>query len=82
MRKGKDIGIEYCSNLVTQDIDHLQSCLDNERDIKNGKYNGLSGCPSTFGMDNFDGLCFEEEIKGLSQQCRNCWKTALEMKIN
>jgi hypothetical protein len=85
MKSGKDVVLEYCSTVKTHDIDHLQSCLDNERDIKNGKYDDLSSCPSSFGLDDFDGLCFEEEVKGLREQyeqCRRCWITALESEIS
>jgi hypothetical protein len=83
-KTGKDVILEYCDTVKTHDIDHLQSCLDNERDIRNGKTKDLSGCPSSYGLDDFDGLCFEEEVKGYKaqcEQCNRCWAQALELEI-
>lgn len=85
MKSGKEIVLNYCKEVLTNDIDHLQSCKDNEIDIKSGKYlkdnYELSGCPSNYGLDEVDGLCFEEEVKGYQnqkKQCISCWKKALE----
>lgn len=89
MSSGKELVLEYCAAIQTHDIDHLQSCIDNERDIKSGKYlqSGweLSGCPSSYGLPEFLGLCFEEEIKGYKEQCeqcRTCWREALDSNFD
>ncbi len=83
MRSGEEIVLEYCDTIKTHDIDHLRSCLNNARDIREGKHfkYELSGCPSSYGLDEWDGLCFEEEVKGFkaqSEQCKKCWIQALE----
>lgn len=83
MRSGEEIILEYCDNVETHDIDHLVSSLDNAKDIraKNHLEYELSGCPSSFGLDEWDGLCFEEEVEGYKaqcEQCKKCWIQALE----
>ena len=92
MRSGKEIVLEYCANIETHDVDHLVSCLDNEKDIKSGEYlkDGyeLSGCPASYGLDGLDELnelCFKEETKNFKEQyeqCRKCWIQALESNFN
>lgn len=86
MKSGKEIILEYCDNVKTHDIDHLQSCLDNANDIRANKYleYELSGCPSSYGLKEWDGLCFEEEVKGYKaqcEQCKRCWIQALETEF-
>lgn len=42
----------------------------------------LNGCPSTYGLDDYVGLCEEEDVgqyfKKQNLQCLNCWKKALD----
>lgn len=85
MRSGEEIVLEYCDKVETHDIEHLQSSHDNAREIRNGNYLKweLSGCPSSFGLseEEWQGLCYEEEVKGYKaqcEQCKNCWIKALE----
>lgn len=83
MSSGKEVVLSYCQNIQTHDIDHLQNCLDNERLIKEGNYEQLSGCPSNYGLDDHVGLCEIEDVgqdyKKQSEQCLKCWKQALDV---
>ena len=89
MRSGKEIVLEYCETVETHDINHLHSSIENGRDIKSGEYledkYELSSCPSAYGLDEWDGLCFEEEVKGnkaQGEQCRKCWLQALDTEFD
>jgi len=85
MKTGKDVILNYCETIKTHDIEHLQNCLDNEKDIKNGDLSILAGCPMNFGLDDFEGLCEKEDVHGWqaqSLQCYNCWRQALELRID
>jgi hypothetical protein len=84
---GEEIVLEYCDNIESNDPLYIQSCLDNARDIRAKKQfeYELSGCPSSYGLDEWNGLCFDEEVKGYKaqcEQCKNCWIQALEEEFD
>jgi hypothetical protein len=77
----KETVLHYCRTVQTHDIHHLQNCLDNEKLIEKCEYRQMSGCPSSYGLDNHVGLCEIEavgdDIKKGMDQCEACWKQAL-----
>jgi hypothetical protein len=80
METGKETILNYCKQFSESSIDHIQNCLDNKGMIEKGEYKYLEGCPSSFGLDHFEGLCCEEQEDGLEsqyEQCEECWKMAL-----
>lgn len=81
MSKGKELILHYCKNVETHNIDHLQQAIENERYIESGEYDMLNGCPSTYGLDDYVGLCETEDVgeeyEKQKKQCLNCWKKAL-----
>lgn len=85
MKTGRDIILEYCKNVSTNDIDYLQGCndvvLSLERDGVNYHFDH---CPSSYGIDNFfNGDCAEHEVSQDEQddQCKRCWERALNMEV-
>jgi len=87
MKTGKEIILDYCENIKTGDIDHLQACIDIRESLKRNfidKTYLLSHCPSTFGLDKFIGECEKESVgidsKEQIKQCELCWDRALEYK--
>ena len=78
MRKGKEVMIEYCENVLSHSVEHLESCLEVERGLKNDSYIDLdSHCPSSYGLDNYEGEC--EFISECS--CERCWNVAKEIEV-
>ena len=88
MKTGKEIILDYCDNIETGDIDHLQSCIDIREALRNnGDINYLYyHCPGNYGIDDFIGECeiitvdrnHQEQLK----QCKKCWDRALNMIEN
>lgn len=64
----------------------MQNALENMVYIKEEKYENLNGCPSSYGLDDYLGLCYEEGAEGYEaydaqlEQCKRCWKRALGVK--
>jgi hypothetical protein len=82
LSNGKDIILKYCSQYTESSLEHIQNAIDNKRLIEQGRYSELSGCPSSYGLDDFNGLCFEEKVEGNKEQyeqCERCWKKALNV---
>jgi len=85
MKTNKEIILNYCDNIKTGDIYHLQGCIDIReslrKDDKDRNYL-VSHCPGTFGLDNFIGECEKENVsinsKEQLKQCELCWDIALE----
>ena len=80
MSNGRNRVLNHCSQYSYSDLDYIQSCLDNERAIKEGRYRDLEGCPSSFGLEEFLGLCYEDTVEDYLEQrnqCEMCWKQAL-----
>ena len=85
MKTGKEIILEYCDNIKTGDIDHLQACIDIRESLRrdeNDRNYLISHCPGEFGLDDFTGDCeiknvidFKEQLK----QCKECWNRALNV---
>jgi len=87
MKTGKEIILDYCDNIKTGDIDHLQACIDireSLRDKSDINY-FYDHCPSAFGLDDFTGDCEIENVgidsKEQLKQCRKCWDRALNINI-
>lgn len=82
MSEKRELILNYCKTLQTHDVEHLQSAIENQRLIEKGEYDMLNGCPSTYGLDDYVGLCEEEDVgqdfKKQNLQCLNCWKKALD----
>lgn len=83
MSNGKEIILTYCRKVETHDIDHLQSAIENQRYIENEEYHLLNGCPITYGLDDYIGLCEIENVgrdwAKQSKQCLDCWTQALQV---
>lgn len=80
MNNGKEIVLNYCGQFTNYSIEHMENAIENEELIKQGRYRDLNGCPSSYGLDDYAGLCFEEDVVGNEaqlQQCESCWKKAL-----
>jgi len=86
MKTGKEIILDYCDNIKTGDIEHLQGCInirESLRRYENDRNYLISYCPSAFGLDDFTGDCeienvgidFKEQLK----QCEKCWDRALNV---
>jgi CspA family cold shock protein len=72
--------LNYCNQFSIYSIEHIENAIKNKSLIEQGKYNILNGCPSSYGLDEYVGLCeTEKEIKREAQrsQCERCWKKAL-----
>jgi len=92
LKTNREIILDYCANVQTGDIDHLQKCIDAHDALNNTSLdhkelsNRLDGsCPSSMGLDNHIGLCYGTANNNLSNQnkydlCKRCWEDAL--KIN
>lgn len=79
----KDIILKYCTQFNDASIEHIANCIDNKWLIEQERYIELNGCPSSYGLDDFDGLCFVEKVEGNEaqlDQCERCWKEALGVK--
>jgi hypothetical protein len=60
----------------------MEDAIENKRLIEEGEFRYLNGCPSSYGLDHYVGLCEEEKIIGnVSQmdQCECCWRKALNV---
>ena len=79
---GKNTILNYCKQFSMSSAEHIENCIENKRHIENGELSKLIGCPSNFGLDEFAGLCEEEDVgndyKLQCEQCEKCWKKALE----
>lgn len=81
---GKEVVINFCENVETHDIDYLENVLNNLHVLKkNQPVADLSGCPSSYGLEYYEGLCFQEDTKNMSlkekeKMCNDCWRKALE----
>jgi len=85
MKTGKEIILEYCNNIKTGDIDHLQACIDIRESLRRNdkdKNYLISHCPNVFGLDDFIGECEKENVgidsKEVLKQCEKCWNIAIE----
>jgi len=85
MKTGKEIILEYCDNIKTGDINHLQACIDIKESLRrNDKDRNylISHCPNAFGLDEYIGECEKENVgidsKEVLKQCEKCWDRALE----
>lgn len=88
MKTGKDIILEYCKTIETHDPDYLRDAIDNGKDIENGRYiqegHEFAGCPTSYGLDEWEGLCENEKVEGWPaqrEQCKKCWTMALNSVI-
>lgn len=84
MKTGKDIILEYCKNVSTNDIDYLQGCNDVVLSLEREGVNyHLDHCPSSVGLDDFRGDCEDHEVSQDEQddQCKRCWERALNMEV-
>lgn len=79
----KDAILKYCDQFSESSIEHIQNALENKYLIERGEYRFLNGCPSSYGLDDYMGLCETEEKKGngsnkeFEDMCEMCWKKAL-----
>lgn len=79
---GKDAVLNYCNQFSNVSIEHIEHARENAKMIENGQYRFLNGCPSSYGLDAFSGLCVEEEVENNDEQidqCEECWKKALNV---
>lgn len=76
---GRDTVLKYCSQWSLASYEHIQNAIENKRLIEQERYSELNGCPSSYGLDEFVGLCEEENVswKAQDDQCEMCWKKAL-----
>lgn len=85
MKTGRDIILEYCKNVSTNDIDYLHGCNDVVLSLEREGVNyHFDHCPSSYGIDNFfNGDCEEHEVSQDEQddQCKRCWERALTMEV-
>ena len=86
MKTGKEIILNYCDNIKTGDIDHLQACINIRESLRrNENYRSYlyDHCPGAFGLDDFIGDCEIENAdigsKEQLKQCKKCWNRALNM---
>lgn len=81
----KEDVLKYCNTFKNVDLEHIGNALENAKLINKGEYRYLNGCPSSFGLDDYVGICEEDmEVDYASlnprQQfdvCEACWKRAL-----
>lgn len=78
MKTNKEIILEYCDNVQTGDIDHLQSCIDVRNALRNTELSHerlldrLDGpCPSSMGLNDHIGLCYTTEYNRIQQNTTN-----------
>lgn len=78
----KNVILNYCNQYSDSMISHIENCQWNKEQIKKEEYSKLEGCPSSFGLDDYDRLCFTEDVAAhkQSEQCESCWKKALGVK--
>lgn len=79
---GKDAVLNYCNQFSNVSVEHIEHAIENAKLIEQGRYRELNGCPSSYGRDDFPGLCFEEDVEGNDakmDQCERCWIKALEV---
>ena len=86
MKTGKEIILNYCDNIKTGDIDHLQACINIRESLRrNENYRSYlyDHCPGAFGLDDFIGDCEIENAdigsKEQLKQCKECWNRALNV---
>jgi len=82
MKTGKEIILDYCENVQTGDIDHLQACIDIKELLRKNEDDRIyliSRCPSSFGL-NYIGLCEINDIGFYEEQCKECWDKALNIE--
>jgi hypothetical protein len=79
---GKEKILEYCNQFTMPDLEHIEHAIENKRMIENGEYRYLNGCPSNYGLEEYKGQCYIEEVEQDEQdnQCELCWKKALQVK--
>ena len=82
MSSEREIILNYCKTVETNDIEHLQNAIENARYIKDSDYKMMNGCPSTYGLDEHVGLCEIEETDDYKEpqktdMCNRCWKQVL-----
>lgn len=81
---GKDIVINYCKNIETHDVEYLERALNNLTILeKNGAIENLEGCPTNYGLESYEELCFQTDTEYMSNKekekmCDECWRKALE----
>ena len=81
MKTGKEIILNYCENVKTDSVEHLEVCNDIKEDLKNNTRKHLIyHCPSAFGLNNFTGLC-EIYDENTDEQCSKCWDEALKVIV-
>ena len=76
MKTGKEIILNYCDNIQTGDIGHLQACIDIRESLRdNGDINYLyDHCPGEFGLDDFTGDCEIKNVIDFKEQLKQCKK--------
>ena len=79
MKNGKEKIMNYCNQFDKFNIEHMEQAKENKLLIEQKKYSELNGCPSNFGLDNYEGLCEIEKVPSNKQleQCEKCWIKAL-----
>ena len=81
---GKKQLLIFAKNVETHDIDYLENVLNNLHVLKKHQPGAhLSGCPSSYGLEYYEGLCFQANTENMSlkekeKMCNDCWKKALE----
>ncbi len=81
---GKDAITYYCKNVKTNDIEYLEEALNNLHVLENNEpIENLMGCPNNYGLEYYEGLCFQDNMEEMSNAdkiklCNECWKKALE----
>lgn len=68
----KDKVINYCKNVCSVDESHLENAKHNLAVI-NGLDSEFEGCPSNYGLTEYEGLCEDYD----DNCCEECWRKAL-----
>ena len=81
---GKEKVIDYCNKMLEEiNEQHLVNCREVRYLLKNNDKNNFVGfCPSSYGLDDYKGLCEIGKDKTLTledhaHQCKTCWEIAL-----
>lgn len=82
MSNRKETILKYCSQFSSVTIEHMENAIENKKLIEEGRYRELNGCPSSFGLEDYEGLCETEETDNYTNKqkmdmCERCWNKAL-----
>lgn len=71
--------LNYCNNVESNSIQHLQDCENNLLAYKNKAYEDFEGCPKSFGLAKSKEICYDTSLsRNEDTDCEMCWKLALE----